>query len=307
MTIDASASRQFDLVAKAIAFIHSHARTQPTLEEVAAAVQLSPKDLQGVLADWAGISPEDFLQYLSKDDLRQRLAASAHLLKVESAESLSSPNKLSKLSQKDESMVSYEAMTPDQVKAAALGIDIGYGFGHSPFGDALVAWTTHGICHMAFRVANEESGNDGEAGLLAELSARWPAAALHHDDTHAHALLQRVFSPAPAQAGVHVVLRGTNFQIKIWEALIGLEPGQIVSYGPLARALHAPKSSRAVGSAIAANTIGFLVPCHRVIREGGVFGEYRWGSARKQAMIVWEAHRRHECVKQPWQIATPES
>ena len=197
-------------------------------------------------------------------------------------------------------MLGWEAMTPDQIKAAALGIDIGYGFGPTPFGDALLAWTARGICHLAFSAGDEEQDEgegEGEATLLAELSALWPAARLQRDDTHAHAVLQRIFSPT--QEAVHVVLRGTPFQIRIWTALIRLQPGQLASYGQLASALHAPRSSRAVGSAIAANSLGFLIPCHRMIRADGNFGEFRWGKERKQAMIVWEAHRRQEGVHNP--------
>ena len=285
MTLDAAASRQFALIAKAIAFIRARGPLEPTLEEIAAAVPLSAQQLERVLADWAGISPKCFVHYLSRDYLRQQLAASADVLTVDDVATLTS---LNNASHNDELRLSYETMTPDQVKAAARGIDIGYGFGPTPFGDALVAWTPRGICHLAFSAGEAEA----EAVLLGELAALWPAASLERDDKRAHDQLQGIFSPTPTHDGVHVVLRGTNFQLRIWAALIRLEPGQIVSYGQLARALHAPKSSRAVGSAIAANTVGFLIPCHRMIRAGGAFGEYRWGNERKQAMIVWEAHRR---------------
>ena len=294
MSIDAAASQQFALVAKAIAFIRAHAPLEPTLEEIAAAVALSAHELERVLADWAGISPQHFLHYLSRTYVREQLAASADQLTKSPTRDRDSPGRTEGL------MLSWEAMTPDQIKAAALGIDIGYGFGPTPFGDALLAWTAHGICHLAFSAGDEEQDGgegEGEATLLAELSALWPAARLQRDDTHAHAVLQRIFSPT--QEAVHVVLRGTPFQIRIWTALIRLQPGQLASYGQLASALHAPRSSRAVGSAIAANSLGFLIPCHRMIRADGNFGEFRWGKERKQAMIVWEAHRRQEGVHNP--------
>ena len=283
MSADASASRHFALVAKAITYLRDHVREQPTLEQIAAAVHLSPQHLQRVFADWAGISPKRFLQYLTKEYARQQLATSANLLAVADAAGLSSTSRLHDL------MVTCEAMTPGEIRAAARGIDIGYGFAPSPFGDALVAWTSRGICHFAFSVADE-------ATMLTELSMRWPAAVLQRDDTRAQALVQQIFPHTPTRGSVHVVLRGTNFQIKVWEALLRIEPGQIVSYGQLARALHAPRAARAVGSAIAANTVGFLIPCHRVIREGGAVGEYRWGDERKQALIAWEACRRGQAA-----------
>ncbi|HQZ03138.1 MAG TPA: methylated-DNA--[protein]-cysteine S-methyltransferase [Thauera sp.] len=283
MSADASASRHFALVAKAITYLRDHVREQPTLEQIAAAVHLSPQHLQRVFADWAGISPKRFLQYLTKEYARQQLATSANLLAVADAAGLSSTSRLHDL------MVTCEAMTPGEIRAAARGIDIGYGFAPSPFGDALVAWTSRGICHFAFSVADE-------ATMLTELSMRWPAAVLQRDDTRAQALVQQIFPHTPTRGSVHVVLRGTNFQIKVWEALLRIEPGQIVSYGQLARALHAPRAARAVGSAIAANTVGFLIPCHRVIREGGAVGEYRWGDERKQALMVWEAGRRGQAA-----------
>lgn len=285
MSIDAAASRQFALVAKAIAFIRAQGAQAPTREEITAAMGLSAQTLERVLADWAGISPQHFLHYLSRTYVREQLAASADQLTQRPAGERDSPRRT------QGRMLSWETMTAEQIRAAALGIDLGYGFGPTPFGDALLAWTARGICHLAFSAGNEtQDGGEGEATLLAELSALWPAARLQREDRHAHDLLQQIFSPTPSHDGVHVVLRGTPFQIRIWEALIHLQPGQLVSYGQLAHALHAPGSSRAVGSAIAANSLGFLIPCHRMIRADGNFGEYRWGSTRKQAMIVWEAH-----------------
>ena len=283
MTIDAAVSRQFALVAQALAFIDARGPRAPTFDEIAAAVALSEQALERVLADWADISSARFLHYLSKDYRRQQLAASSDLLTASTGADRNSSGRAG------ERMLSWESMTADQIKATTRDIGIGYGFGPSLFGDALLAWTSRGICHLAFSAGDEAQG-EGEATLLAELSALWPVAKRQRDDTRAHALLQRIFSRMSPRDRVHVVLRGTNFQIKIWEALIGLQPGQMMSYGQLAHALHIPRSSRAVGSAIAANSLGFLIPCHRMIRADGNFGEYRWGCTRKQAMIVWEAH-----------------
>lgn len=278
MSADASAARHYAIVARAIAFLRAHARSQPGLDEVAAAMHLSPGHLQRVFAEWAGISPKRFLQYLTKEYARQRLAQSASLLDLTLAAGLGSPSRLHAL------MVSCEAMTPGEIKAAARGIDIGHGFAPTPFGDALVAWTARGVCHFAFR-----TGDD--AAMLAELHSLWPAATLARDDVRAGALMRQIFPRTPTRGSVHLVLRGTNFQIKVWEALIRIEPGRVLSYTQFARALGMPGAPRTVGSAIAANTIGYLIPCHRVIRAGGEAGDYRWGSERKLALLGHEAAR----------------
>ncbi|TAH52076.1 MAG: methylated-DNA--[protein]-cysteine S-methyltransferase [Betaproteobacteria bacterium] len=272
-------SRHYAIVARAISYIRTHARAQPSLEDIAAAVHLSPHHLQRLFADWAGISPKRFLQYLTKEHARRQLAVSADVLSAAGEAGLSSTSRLHDL------MVSCEAMTPGEIKSGGRGLAIGHGVGPSPFGDVLVAWTPRGVCHFAFRV-------DDEATMVAELAARWPAATLQRDDAQAQALLRQIFPRTPTRGTVHLVLRGTNFQIKVWEALIRTEPGHVVSYQQLARQLGQPGASRAVGSAIAANTIGFLIPCHRVIREGGEVGQYRWGSERKLALIGWEAGAR---------------
>ena len=278
MSADETAARHYAIVARAIAFIRAHARSQPALDEVAAAVHLSPTHLQRVFAEWAGISPKRFLQYLTKEYARQQLARSASLLDVTLAAGLGSPSRLHEL------MVSCEAMTPGEVKAPARGIDIGHGIAPTPFGEALVAWTARGVCHFAFRSADD-------AAMLAELRGLWPAATLMRDDAQAHALMLQIFPRTPTRGSVHLVLRGTNFQIKVWEALIRIAPGRVLSYTDLARALGMPDAPRTVGSAIAANTIGYLIPCHRVIRAGGDAGDYRWGSERKLALLGHEAAR----------------
>ena len=278
-------SRHYAIVAKAIAFIRDHARAQPSLDEIAAAVHLSPQHLQRVFTEWAGISPKRFLQYLTKEHARRELATSASVLAVAEDAGLSSTSRLHDL------MVSCEAMTPGEIKSGGLGLDIGYGFGPSPFGDVLLGWTARGICHFAF------TGTDDDA-ISTALAALWPAATLRRDDTQARALLRQIFPQSSARGSVHLLLRGTNFQIKVWEALIRTAPGQVLTYGQLARQLGKPDAARAVGSAVAANSIGYLIPCHRVIREGGDVGQYRWGSERKLALIGWEAAARRTGARQ---------
>ena len=213
--------------------------------EVAAAVHLSPAHLQRVFAEWAGISPKRFLQYLTKEYARQRLAQSASLLDVTLAAGLGSPSRLHEL------MVSCEAMTPGEIKAAARGIDIGHGVAPTPFGDALVAWTARGVCHFAFCRADD-------AALLAELRSLWPAATLDRDDAHAHALMQQIFARTPTRGSVHLVLRGTNdasWDIDLaagafhlsprWWQMLGLAPDEDNSDTTLwAKRLHPDDSAR---------------------------------------------------------------
>jgi len=271
-------SRHFDVIAQAIRFIRCHARQQPSLEEIAAAVHMSPHHVQRVFSDWAGISPKRFLQYLTKEFARQRLGAADDSLSVALDAGLSGTSRLHDL------MVSCEAMTPGEIRSAGRGLNIGFGFAPSPFGEVLVAWTERGVCHFAFRTS-------GQGEMVSALSARWPEATLTPDHGRAGELLRLIFPETPTRGKIHLVLKGTNFQIKVWEALVHSEFGQVTSYQQLARQAGSPHAQRAVGNALAANSIGFLIPCHRVIRETGDVGDYRWGSERKLALLGWEEAR----------------
>ncbi|HEX6734516.1 MAG TPA: methylated-DNA--[protein]-cysteine S-methyltransferase [Azonexus sp.] len=269
-------SRHYAVVARAIAYLRATAPQQPTLEQVAAAVQLSPFHLQRLFSEWAGVSPKRFLQYLTKEHAKRELTHAGDLLAVADRVGLSGGGRLHDL------MISCEALTPGEIKAGGQGVRIACGFGPSPFGTALVGWTARGICHVAFC-----SGD--EAARQAELASLWPQATLARDDAQAAALLDKIFPGTAPAAPLHLLLRGTNFQIKVWEALLRCPPGRVLSYGNLAGRIGAPNAARAVGSALAANTIGFLIPCHRVVRESGEVSHYRWGSERKLAMLGWEA------------------
>ncbi|PHM20386.1 MAG: 6-O-methylguanine DNA methyltransferase [Curvibacter sp. PD_MW3] len=271
-----SPARQYAVVARAIDYLRANALHQPTLAEVAAAVHMSEFHLQRVFAAWAGISPKRFLQYLTKEYVSQALRTTADLLSVTEASGLSSASRLHDL------MVTCEAMTPGEIKRGGAGVVLGFGCGATPFGEALVGWTARGLCYLAFL-------DDDEAIRLAELASQWPAAQRERDDAQAQQWLDQVFAATPQRGSLHLVLRGTNFQIKVWEALLKVEPSRMVSYTQLAQLVGTPRAQRAVGSALAANTIGYLIPCHRVIRESGDFGRYRWGSERKTAMLAWEA------------------
>ena len=181
-------------------------------------------------------------------------------------------------------MVTCEAMSPGELKSHGAGITIEYGIADTPFGSAMIGWTTRGICHFEFI-------DDASIGPSSTLRAHWPNATLHENHTAGDALAQKIFPTTPAPGRLHLVLKGSNFQIKVWEALLRVPPGQLMSYSQLATLAGVPRASRAVGTAMAANTIGYLIPCHRVIRNDGETGSYRWGPTRKAALLAWEAAR----------------
>lgn len=268
-------ARQYSVVASTIEFIRMNAKQQPTLESVAEAVHMSPFHLQRVFSEWAGISPKRFLQYLTKEHAKARLLQSETVSSVSDEIGLSSPSRLHDL------MITSEAMTPGEIQSSGKGVEIGFGNGYSPFGEVFLAWTTRGICLFAFTDQNL-------AEAEAKLRALWPCAHLRHDDVQAIAWLREIFPATPLRGRVHLVLRGTNFQIKVWEALIHTDVGDVVSYGQLAGRIGHPRAHRAVGSALATNEIGYLIPCHRVIQGSGDVGHYRWGTDRKIAMQAWE-------------------
>ena len=239
-------------------------------------MHLSEQRLQRIFAAWAGISPKRFLQYLTKEHARQALKHSSDILSVALESGLSGPGRLHDL------MVTCEAMTPGEIKRLGQGVSIGHGIAATPFGDALLGWTSRGVCYLAFC--------DGDGTVhQRELCSQWPEAIFIRDDTAAIRLAHRIFASEPKPGELHLVLRGTNFQVKVWEALLNIRPSQLVSYSQLASMVDSPRAQRAVGSAVAANTIGFLIPCHRVIRESGESGRYRWGGNRKIAIQAWEA------------------
>ena len=271
-------SRHYRIVARAIDYLRTHASTQPQLDELAAAVHVSPQHLQRIFSTWAGISPKRFLQFLTKEYALAALCEARDTLQVSLDAGLSSTSRLHEL------MVSCEAMTPTEIRAAGFGVRLDYGIGPSPFGEALVAWTRHGICHVAF------CGN-AISPAIDELLDLWPAATAARHDMRAREMLGRIFPHAPEPGRLHLLLRGTNFQIKVWEALMQSAPGERLSYRQLAQRAGSPKAVRAVGSALARNHIAYLIPCHRVIRDSGDVGQFRWGSTRKLAMQAWESAR----------------
>ena len=292
----AAGQRDYARVADAIRYLEAHYQEQPNLNDVAAAVHLSPTHFQRMFRAWAGISPKRFLQYLTIEYAKQQLIASRSVLDAAYDAGLSGPGRLHDL------FVTVEAMTPGEYKAQGQGMHIDYGFHATPFGTCLLAATTRGICGLSF----VNPGSEEEA--LHELRARWTSAHLEENSAATAPLVKRIFplssSAAPSVDGnsggtvthptqplpkVTLLLKGTNFQIKVWEALLRMPPGMLCTYGDLATRIGQPKAARAVGSAVGANGIAYIIPCHRVIRSSGLIGDYHWGRVRKKAMLGWEA------------------
>ncbi|MBI4185004.1 MAG: methylated-DNA--[protein]-cysteine S-methyltransferase [Proteobacteria bacterium] len=269
----------FARIAAAIRFLSESFRDHPPLAEVARRAGLSPYHFQRLFTRWAGVSPARFARYLSLEFAKRRLEDQASVLDAAYDAGLSGPGRLHDL------FVAIEAMTPGDYKAGGEGLRIAFGFHPSPFGEALLLATARGLCGLAF----VEPG--GRAEALADMSARWPAARFIEDPEASAACARRIFAPGPAGAPLRLHLKGTNFQLRVWEALIRIPPGRVVSYQALARYLGRPDSARAVAGAIAANPVAFVIPCHRVIRASGAVSGYRWGPDRKRAILGWEAVR----------------
>lgn len=269
--------RAYATVARAIRFVRQNTASQPDLQQVADHVGMSPFHLQRTFTLWAGISPKRFLQYLTKEHARTLLRAQHDVLTTAHAAGLSGPGRLHEL------MVTCDAVTPGEVRALGDGLAITYGFGPTPFGWVIVGTTERGLCHLHFTA----SDNDLEA--ITQLQSDWPRATLMRDDDTLAETIERVFRLADGQQGLHLLLRGSNFQIKVWEALLSIAPGDVVSYQTLAAGIGNSRAQRAVGSALARNRIAWLIPCHRVICESGDVGGYRWGSERKLALLGFEA------------------
>jgi len=275
-------ARHYGTVATAIGWLREHAARQPTLDELAHAVHMSPEHLQRVFVAWAGVSPKRFVQYLSKEHALARLREGDTVLDASHAAGLSGPGRLHDL------LLSWQAMTPGEVRALGCGLAVHSGWGDTPFGPALVGWTPRGICHLVFET---EARHAHETELLQQ----WPLAQHTRDNAEAHVWLQRIFTPPLGREGqqpLPLLLCGSAFQLHVWQALLHLPSGHVVSYQTLANAAGHPGASRAVGSAMAANTLGYLMPCHRVLRGSGESGHYRWGPERKLALLGWEAARR---------------
>lgn len=282
--IHASEPAGYALVARAIRHLQANSRAQPSLEQLAAAIDCEPAHLHRQFSTLAGVSPKRFVQYLTKEHARALLAQSMDVLGAAYAAGLSSPGRLHDL------MVTIEAATPGEIGRLGAGLELRHAFAASPFGLALAAASPRGLAFLGF--VDEDSG--GEAAAMADLRSRWPRATLREDSAVADlvaqalgGLAQRGERPRP----LHLLLSGTNFQIKVWEALLRVPEGRLVSYTTLARAVGRPDAVRAVAGAVGRNPLSVLIPCHRVIRESGDLGGYHWGLPRKIALIACESAR----------------
>ncbi len=270
-------AQDYALVAQAIRYIESHRREQPELAAIAGHVGLSDFHFQRLFSRWAGVSPKRFLQALTVEEARRSLTRSGSVLDAAYETGLSGPGRLHDL------LVQCQAATPGEVKSGGAGLTIRYGVEPTPFGNALIGVTERGICAFSF-VGEDEAGR-----AIDELHARWPAAHLREDRDKTAAIAQRIFADSRSDEPLHLLIKGTNFQMQVWQALLRVPSGSLTTYGDLAQAIGRPSAARAVGSAVGSNAIAWLIPCHRVIRQTGVVDGYRWGSDRKRAMLGWEA------------------
>ena len=269
----------YQRIARAIEFIRRHAASQPSLEQVAAAIDLSPFHLQRLFSRWAGISPKRFLQAVTVEHAKERLRQRADVLTATLDTGLSSPGRLHDL------FVAMEAMTPGEFKEHGGGLVIRHGFCPTPLGFCFVATTDRGICALEF--ADSASA---QAEIMARFRSEWSGARKLEDSAAAAKIIDQVFARnARSAQPLSVLVRGTNFQVQVWRALLDIPRGHATTYLEVARHMGRPSAHRAVASAIAANRVGILIPCHRVLRRDGQLGGYRWGETRKVAALLWEA------------------
>lgn len=272
----------FNRIEEAIAYINTNFKSQPSLDEIAGNIHLSPYHFQRLFTEWAGVSPKKFLQYISVEHAKNMLKKNQSTLSDAAFETgLSGTGRLHDL------FINIEGMTPGEYKNGGENLSINYSYAESPFGNILVASTSKGICYMAFA--------DEEMEAFKALQKNFPNAVYKQmtDLIQQNALY--IFTHDWKKLNnIKLHLKGTAFQIKVWETLLKIPLGQLSTYGKIAKDIHNPTASRAVGSAIGDNPIAFLIPCHRVIQSTGNFGQYHWGSNRKTAMIGWEAAKRSD-------------
>lgn len=278
----------YQRIEQAIAFIQAHVRRQPQLAEVAAAVGMSPWHFQRMFRQWAGLSPKRYQAFLTVAHARDLLRGSLNVLDTAHELGLSGPARL------HDHFVSLQAMTPGEFKRAAAGMSIHYGFHDSPYGDTLIAATARGVCHLAF---TEGKGRGQELERLQRLYA---GARLHGDRDATMAVAARIFGGAVGGQPIHLAVRGTNLQVQVWRAVLEIPCGATRTYGEVASAIGRPKAARPVASAIAANPVNFLIPCHRVLRADGQLGGFRGGEPCKARLLAAETASAFPAIaKQP--------
>lgn len=273
--MDAQEKLDYARIAEAIEYIRENFKSQPTLDEIARKISLSPTHFQRLFTSWAGVSPKKFLQYISIEHAKK-------VLKENTLSDAAYETGLSGTSRLHDLFVNIEGMTPGEYKNGGENLSINYSFVESPFGDVIVAATPKGICHMAFA--------DNLTGALCILKEKFPNAQYSQivDDIQQRAIF--IFTQDWSKVDeIKLHLKGTNFQLKVWKTLLEIPIGKLTTYGDIASKLNNPNASRAVGTAIGDNPVAFLIPCHRVIRSSGELGGYHWGLIRKIAIIGWEA------------------
>jgi AraC family transcriptional regulator of adaptative response/methylated-DNA-[protein]-cysteine methyltransferase len=270
-------SEDYLRIEQAILYLENHYKDQPELADVAANIGLSEYHFQRLFTRWAGVSPKRFLQFLTKEGAKDLLSRSENLLDTTHQVGLSSLGRLHDL------FVTVEAVTPGEYKSGGAGLTIRYGIHPTPFGKALIATTERGICHLSFVQTREGDAID-------QLVADWKQARMIEDHRSTVPLIEPIFDLRYTHRGkpLNVHLRGTNFQLKVWEALLQIPAGEVTTYAGIASRIGNPNATRAVGSAVGHNPIAVLIPCHRVIRKIGDFGNYRYGSLRKKALLARE-------------------
>lgn len=275
------ARSDYEIVKRAIAYTTENYRTQPEVEAIAHAAGTDPRRLNELFRRWCGLSPNVFLQSVTLDNARKILRDSPNILDASYELGLSGPGRLHDL------FVTHESMSPGEWKTGGSGLTVYYGFHPSPFGSALIMTTERGLCGLAFA----DSG--GERAALDDMRGRWPNARYTEDSARTVGYAQRIFDSEKwkADTPLRVVLIGTDFEVRVWETLLGIPLGRATSYSDIAKKIEKPKASRAVGAAVGKNPISFVVPCHRVVGKSGAFTGYHWGLTRKRAMLGWEAAR----------------
>jgi AraC family transcriptional regulator of adaptative response/methylated-DNA-[protein]-cysteine methyltransferase len=268
-------------VEHAIRYLEANFRSRPTLDEIAGNVSISKYHFTRLFKRWAGISPMRFMQFLTLEYTKRRLDESGSVLDASYDAGLSGPGRLHDL------FVSFDAITPGEYKNLGKGLIIEYGFHPAPFGQCLLATTDRGICHLSFVEP------DHNKSALARLRRHWAGSTLVENRKATGSLVKRIFAVLPGNNSrpFHLLVKGTNFQVNVWRALLAIPGGHMVSYRDIAAHIGRTGSARAVAGAVAVNPIGYLIPCHRVIAESGHIHGYRWGTARKKAIIGWEAAR----------------
>ena len=274
-------SEDYLRIEQAIQYLENHYKDQPNLEEIAANIGLSEYHFQRMFTRWAGVSPKRFLQYLTKEGAKKLLDQSQNLLDTAYQIGLSSLGRLHDL------FITTEAITPGEYRSRGAGLTIRYGIHPTPFGKCLIGLTERGICHLSFVQA-------GEGDAIDSLVSEWKEARMEEDHRSIAPLIAPIFDLHEREkSALHLHLSGTNFQIKVWEALLQIPAGAVTTYEQIASGIGSPQASRAVGTAVGHNPIAVLIPCHRVIRKAGGFGNYRYGASRKMALLGWEYINAH--------------